>query len=42
MNTMNHFRMSYLTTPQELMDADLNDREKLFLNQSQGGNYMGQ
>jgi hypothetical protein len=31
MNTMNHFRMSYLTTPQELMDADLNDREKLFL-----------
>ena len=29
MNVMNHFRMSDLTTPRELTDANLNDREKL-------------
>ena len=29
MNIMNHFRMSDLTTPRELTDANLNDREKL-------------
>ena len=31
MNIMNHFRMSDLTTPRELMDANLDDREKLEL-----------
>ena len=31
MNTMNHFRMSDLTTPQELVDANLDDLEKLEL-----------
>ena len=31
MNVMNHFRMSDLTTPRELMDANLDDREKLEL-----------
>ena len=31
MNIMNHFRMSDLTTPQELVDANLDDLEKLEL-----------
>ena len=31
MNIMNHFRMSDLTTPRELTDANLDDLEKLEL-----------
>ena len=31
MNIMNHFRMSDLTTPRELMNANQDDREKLEL-----------